>query len=55
MSHFLAADADAAEDDDKGSIFGEFINHTLMAGQHNQDQRSRHNAFISDQFVFPSL
>ena len=52
-SHFLAA---AAADDDKGSsIFGEFINHTLMPGQHNQDQRSRHNAFISDKFIFPAV
>ena len=43
----------AADDDDKGSIFGEFINHTLMPGQDNQDQWSRHNAFISDKFIFP--
>ena len=52
---FLAPAAAAPADDDKSSIFGEFINHTLMAGRHNQDQRSRHNAFISDKFIFPAV
>ena len=43
---FLAA----ADAEDKLSIFGEFINHTLMPGQDNRGQWSRHNAFISDKF-----